>query len=806
MKRFGIIGGITRFGLFGAALALLCACGGGTSYVHADNTTLGRVVVYRNGIAYFERYANVTEDSLALTVPGDKVDDFLKSLTVVDAKTGQPAPIAYPTSPQAVDPSTGLVDMKIELSGPAPHNLKLSYVTESPSWKPSYRIVVGTKGKVNLQAWAIVDNTSGEDWKDVKLGVGSSSALSFRFDLRTVRFVQRETLHSDDLFALAPPTGGATHGRAVAGMSLELSDDSPELARTTTTGGQYAVDEVRSYQSAADMAPQALPPPPSSGGSEKAATMAESVVVSGSSAGVTKGPARPRRTSGKSASKDSLASGNYRESPVTTKSMPKPATMPQSQQYSANTPMPQQPGGYPQQQYPQATPYPQQQAQNNILTMAQKLKQSRARVVIEGYADQNDSDKFGAALARANRVRDQLIQNGVSAEQLIAVGNGERADRKGGVKIVEAKAEGGKEGGEASFDKAAALNNPAAEPIGTSHFDSETGMTVPRGTSAMVSIVHTDTEGEVVFFYDPESTRGNSAFPFRAIRLRNPTDSVLESGPVTVFGEGKFIGEGLSDPIPARSIAFVPFALDKQIVVDKEEDTKDEIARIITVQRGVFSTEIQHTRRIKLTLNNRLDEKATVYLRHTVQKGYKLVKAPTEQQRLGASHLFKIDVAPNGKSEVLIEEATPIYRTTDIRGTVGIGLIKAYLTTAAEGKLKTAVTELIKLQNEIENLEQQIGTMRQQMQEYRLRMDELHAQIVTLKAVKTSGGNLMTHLEKKLQEVSEKLSKATVDLVGVQEKLMVARIRFQDGVAELSLEKTEEPTKPETPAGPAKKI
>jgi hypothetical protein len=80
------------------------------------------------------------------------------------------------------------------------------------------------------------------------------------------------------------------------------------------------------------------------------------------------------------------------------------------------------------------------------------------------------------------------------------------------------------------------------------------------------------------------------------------------------------------------------------------------------------------------------------------------------------------------------------------------------------------------------------------MGEYRTRMVELHAQIVTLKLVKTAGP-LMQSLEKKLQEVSDKLSKATIDLVALQEKLMVARIRFQDGVADLSLDTKEGPPK-----------
>src|SRR5690349_8121756 len=127
-----------------AALPVLVGCSSASSFVHSD-TALGRVVVYRNGIAYFERSARVDNDTLSLSVPADKVDDFLKSLTVVDAKTGEPAPIAYPTTVPSSE--TGLIDMKIQLQGAAPHDIKLSYVTEAPAWKPSYRLVVGASGK-----------------------------------------------------------------------------------------------------------------------------------------------------------------------------------------------------------------------------------------------------------------------------------------------------------------------------------------------------------------------------------------------------------------------------------------------------------------------------------------------------------------------------------------------------------------------------------------------------------------------------------------------------------------------------------
>ena len=237
-------------------------------------------------------------------------------------------------------------------------------------------------------------------------------------------------------------------------------------------------------------------------------------------------------------------------------------------------------------------------------------------------------------------------------------------------------------------------------------------MTVPRGTSAMVSILRSETDGEVVYLYDPESPRGNTQFPFRTVRFRNPTDTALESGPVTVFGEGRFVGEGLAEPIPARSVAFVPFALDRQIVVERKDAERDDIARIITVQRGVFSTEVQHTKKATFTLYNRLAEHATVYLRHTVAAGLQAHEGPGDstehhQGRATAEHLRARTCSASSSSRTarptsIVEEATPVFRSTDIRTTAGQDLVRAYLSSAAlEGPLKGEIEKLLKLNAEM---------------------------------------------------------------------------------------------------------
>jgi hypothetical protein len=723
MRRFLLEGCLGAF-----ALAAIGCGAPATTYVKSD-TTLGRVVVYRNGVAYFERYADVQDGSLKLNVPKDKVDDFLKSLTVVDARTGEPAPISYPSNS---DGGGSTIDMKIGVTHPGagPRRLRLSYVTEAPSWKPSYRVVVGKGGKVDLQGWAIVDNTSGEDWKDVKLGVGSSSAMSFRFDLKGLRLVERETLQSNDQFALAPPIGGASYG-GQNGQRRVLAEIGDEVLAHAERGGE-------------------------DGDGEQPATLA-----------MTKSGGRPApvRKPGPSKAADTTA-----------------------------------------------------KADDAIQRMAQSLNAGpvgQRQIVVEGYAAANDKDKMTASLDRANRLREELVRGGVDPNRIVAVAKGEQQGHHGGARVVEAppppdEAKEPKPAGSPDAPAAGNAGNGATasaattEPIGTSHFESTTTMTVPRGTSAMVSILRSQTEGEVVYLYDPESPRGNAQFPFKTVRFKNPTDSALESGPVSVFGEGRFVGEGLSEPIPAKSVAFVPFALDRQIVVERTDAESDEIARILTVQRGVFSTEIQHTRRAKFTLYNRMPERAVVYLRHTVPAGYTITKAPERasdatpakgEEHLAGARLFRVELEPNGKSDVSIEEATPVLRTTDIRTDEGLGLIRAYVSrAAADGPLKGQIGKLLELHNEMAKIEQQIATVHEQMNEYRQRMDELHAQLVTLKAVKTAGP-LMTHLEKKMQEVSEKLSKATVDVVTLEEKLMIARVNFQTGVGDLSLESKEPPPK-----------
>lgn len=63
--------------------------------------------------------------------------------------------------------------------GEGKRNVKVGYVVENPIWKTSYRLVFDAKGKPRLQGWAVVENTSDSDWKDVREGACQVPSTGF---------------------------------------------------------------------------------------------------------------------------------------------------------------------------------------------------------------------------------------------------------------------------------------------------------------------------------------------------------------------------------------------------------------------------------------------------------------------------------------------------------------------------------------------------------------------------------------------------------------------------------------------------
>src|SRR5271165_6954024 len=111
----------------------------------------------------------------------------------------------------------------IDSIGTAARDLIASYMTPSPVWKSSYRLLFPAQGEPTLEGWAIVDNTSGDDWNNVKLSVVSGRPISFITQLYEPKYVEREEADLEDNFAAKPKVfagaiGGALKSAPVAGL------------------------------------------------------------------------------------------------------------------------------------------------------------------------------------------------------------------------------------------------------------------------------------------------------------------------------------------------------------------------------------------------------------------------------------------------------------------------------------------------------------------------------------------------------------------------------------------------------------
>jgi hypothetical protein len=98
--------------------------------------------------------------------------------------------------------------VSLTFNGEGKREVRVSYVVENPIWKTSYRLVLSTKkdGKPMLQGWAIVDNSSEEDWKDVRMALVSGRPISFQMDLYQPLYVPRPVVEPELFASLRPPT------------------------------------------------------------------------------------------------------------------------------------------------------------------------------------------------------------------------------------------------------------------------------------------------------------------------------------------------------------------------------------------------------------------------------------------------------------------------------------------------------------------------------------------------------------------------------------------------------------------------
>jgi hypothetical protein len=98
--------------------------------------------------------------------------------------------------------------------------VRASYIMPMPAWKSSYRLLFADAApQPTLEGWAIVDNTTGEDWTNVHVSLISGKPISFVSELYNPKYIHRASAELPEDQAVAPTVHtGAVMGAIMGGL------------------------------------------------------------------------------------------------------------------------------------------------------------------------------------------------------------------------------------------------------------------------------------------------------------------------------------------------------------------------------------------------------------------------------------------------------------------------------------------------------------------------------------------------------------------------------------------------------------
>jgi hypothetical protein len=680
MRRIGLVSALS----FTLLSSLLIGCQRGPD-VQAPALALRRVVIYRNGVAYFERAGRVDTNQVTFRVRNEKVGDFLATLAVMEEGGSSVRSASFPVDlerDKAAEEDESPVDPRFEILLKPPvtkkpdkekdklekvtltldgleHNLLIGYVAETPVWRPSYRLVLddpksaaaGAKPttaskSADLQVWGIVQNQSGENWKDVTLSLVAGAPLAFQAMLDKPIIPLRPTVTDQGEVFGSIPTGETS------------------LA-------------------------EAPPPPPAA---------PPAVWASAAPGSPMDGDAYLREE----ANDEGEATGKYDKDSKPAKKRPSNKGMP-----------------------------------SGSAAVGQMAKTASIETRFRGPAP--DAQPF------------EQRQTGVMPSRPRSV---------------------------------SALAGVAME-AGTTRYDLPFTVDIPDKSATMVLLLAKKVPGEANFLFAPDGGVPESAsHPFRVARFTNDTAGLLERGPIAVFSNGSFLGQGMVDPLPPGATATVPFALERGLAVDQSRDDHSEGARVAKIEAGELEIERDFVTLTKYTIKNGDEADAKVLVKHGRQWGTRLVSPPagTEDNVGTGSALVPITVAKRSTGVLSVDERRGTRQRVAWLSQLADEAVKAYLTDArsdktqvdllkkaweVRNKLRAAADERDKLENERQLLERQ--------------SDQVRRDLKAMEKIKTTEAeSLKKDLTDRLTKASARLNEVNPRLVQVGLTISENEIRFRD--------------------------
>jgi len=335
---------------------------------------------------------------------------------------------------------------------------------------------------------------------------------------------------------------------------------------------------------------------------------------------------------------------------------------------------------------------------------------------------------------------------------------------------------------------------------GLTRIDLQDPVTVPDGSSTMVALINESVAAEQTFLYKPGGAGyGYEANPYRVVRFQNSTDYVLEPGPISIYSGGSFVGEGLSEAVGAGTSVTIPFAVEPTVMVTSSKQYSGQEMTVTRIVRGVLEVESFYQTTTTWDVRGPASPEGFKVLIRQSQTGsnYELAQRPAGTEDLDGAWLIPVVVPSNKTSASLsVVEQTPSKISVAIWDQQALALLEKFLAAdnldaAARKKLQP----IVDIRRDIGRIDTEVDGLRRQQSELEQRADQTRR---NLEAIKKDGaaGSLRADLNRRLNEFSSDADAKGRKIVELESLRLQKRIALEDLIQDLDLRAPMTPGKP----------
>jgi hypothetical protein len=235
-------------------------------------------------------------------------------------------------------------------------------------------------------------------------------------------------------------------------------------------------------------------------------------------------------------------------------------------------------------------------------------------------------------------------------------------------------------------------------------------VTLLRNQSALVPFLQTNVEAQRVTLWS-----ATSPVPLRALWLTNSSGLTLDRGSFSVFENGEFAGEGLTDPIHSGEKRLLSYAVDDSVHVSVRDVSDEGSLEHLAVHNGMLTESTEETRKRTYVIRSAAADPRIVVLEHPFEDGWKLDSQMKPVEVTPSSYRFRLVVAPGDTVQVPIRE-THTDQTLYELAAMGGDQLDALLSGGDSSALRKALAPVVAARTRVHDLESQIAAKQSQIQ------------------------------------------------------------------------------------------